>query len=165
MLLSACGSRSLREQLKESPPDVAATDAELLNHLLDLEYIAILAYTAAVPILDRGTAALAAQFLGQELAHANGLIGLIKAAHRRPHAPPSTYDLGHPRSREDVLRALQSAEAAQLDGYLEVIPRLRPGPVRQATAGYFANDAQHISLVRAQLGAPPLPDAFVTGRE
>jgi hypothetical protein len=165
LALTACGSKSLRTQLKEAPAGVARTDVQVLTHLLDLEYLAIAAYTAAIPLLSPGAARIAKQFLGQELAHASGLGGLVKAAGAKVHYPPPSYDLGHPRDERGLLALLHAVESTQLTAYLQAIPRLSPGPVRAAAAGYFANDAQHISLLRAELGESPLPAAFVSGRE
>jgi hypothetical protein len=107
----------------------------------------------------------AKQFLAQELAHAGGLIGLIRAAGRKPPMPRENYDLGQPRTGRDVLELLHAAERAQVSAYLQAIPRLAPGPVRTRVAGFFANDAQHLSSVRFLLGEPALVAPLVTGRE
>lgn len=165
MLLAGCGSKSLRAELKQAPTQVAGTDIALLNHLLDLENLTIAAYTAAIPLLSGEASAIATQFLGQELAHAEGLAGLVKAARGHPHSPALSYDLGHPRDDHDVLQILRVAEDAQLSAYLEAIPQLKPGAVRQAAAGYFANDAQHVSVLRSALGQPLLAGPFVSVQE
>jgi hypothetical protein len=165
LALTACGSKSLRSQLEEAPADVAHSDAEVLTHLLDLEYLAVAAYTAAIPLLSSTAATTAKQFLGQELAHASGLRGLVKAAGAKVGYPQQSYDLGHPRDERGLITLLHEVESTQLRAYLQAIPRLSPGPVRAAAAGYFANDAQHLSLLRAELGESPLPAAFVSGRE
>ncbi len=64
-----------------------------------------------------------------------------------------------------MLRLLHEVEAQQIAAYVDVIPRLGPAKVRTLTTQYFANDAQHISIVRSLLGKAPLPAPFVTGRE
>ena len=60
---------------------------------------------------------------------------------------------------------LHAVEQAQIAAYLNAIPRLEPGVVKQQVASILANDAQHVAVVRAALGRPAIPSAFVTGRE
>jgi hypothetical protein len=164
LLAGACGGDPLKDQLKDDPA-TAATDVALLNHLVDLEYLAVAAYTAGLPLLDRPAARAAKQFLAQELGHAQGLSILVREAGGKPNKPGQTYDLGNPRTSADVLRLLHAVEGEQVAAYLAAIPRLGPAKVRTLTAQYFANDAQHISIVRSLLGEPAVPAPFVTGRE
>jgi hypothetical protein len=164
LLAAGCGTPSLHDQLKHDPP-VARTDAEVLLALLDVERMGIAIYTAGAPLLPAAATPAAKQFLAQELAHAGGLIGLIRAAGRKPPTPRENYDLGQPRNGRDVLELLHAAERAQVSAYLQSIPRLAPGRVRTQVAGFFANDAQHLSSVRFLLGEPALVAPLVTGRE
>ena len=165
LIVAACGHHdSLRSQLKREPA-VAQTDIALLNHLLDIEHKAVAAYTAGGPLLDPVAAKAARQFLAQELAHASTLDILVRVAGGKSNKPLPSYNLGNPRSSEDVLRLLHSIETAQIAAYLDAIPRLAPSPVRTMVAEVFANDAQHISVVRSLLGEAPAPAPFVSGRE
>jgi hypothetical protein len=162
--LAACGSSPLRVKVRGGAK-VAHADIVILNGLLDLEYHAIVAYTAGISLLHPPAVRAAKQFLGQELAHASALSDLVKRAGGKPAKPRARYDLGHPGSRTDVLVLLHRVESAQLAAYVEMIPRLSAGRLRSAVAAIFANDAQHASVLRAQLGRPPVPAAFVTGGE
>jgi hypothetical protein len=164
LALAACGGDSLRSQLKRDAP-AAQTDVALLNHLVDLEYRAVAAYTAGLPLLHPLASRAAKQFLAQELGHASGLSILVREAGGKANKPLDTYDLGHPKSAADILRLLHAIETEQIAAYLDAIPRLGPAKVRTLTTQYFANDAQHISIVRSLLGEAPLPAAFMTGRE
>jgi Ferritin-like domain len=161
-----CGSASpsLPVQLRRSPPLMRA-DVQLLNHLLDLEHLGIAAYTAGTPLLDSDQAKSAALFLNDELAHAGQLIGLVKAAGGKPNKPAASYDLGHPRTSDEVLALLHEVERLQIAAYLDALPQLTLGKLRQQVVAILANDAQHIAVVRAGLGQPAVPSAFVTGRE
>jgi Ferritin-like domain len=171
-----CGSSSppLRVQLARSP-SLQRTDIEVLNRLLDVEHLGIAAYTAAVPLLepDLGKSGSSAGtikswpslFLNDELAHAGQLEGMVKAVGGEPNKPAGSYDLGHPSTSEEVLALLQEVERVQLAAYLEALPQLSLGRLRQQAVTMMANDAQHIAAVRARLGQPPVPSAFVTGRE
>ena len=140
-------------------------DVAALNRLLDIEYAAVAAYTAGIPLLTGRGLTAAKRFLDQELSHANELAGLISFEHGRPKSAKASYDLGHPRSGADVIRLLHTVESTQIAAYVDAIPRLSPGRVRAALASILANDAQHISILRSVLGRPPAPAAFVTGSE
>jgi hypothetical protein len=202
-VLSGCGKAAQKSNIaltKRSPG--AKTDVQTLNHLLDLEYRAIYAYTASIPLLAAAnrqgksshkkkpsapvlapvarkkppppplsTVALlasnaAAQFLSQEIDHSLELKAIIKQAGGKPHRPAPAYDLGaSPRSRKDVLLILHALEQAQLVAYLEAVTVLTPGQLRAAAAAIFANEAQHLMVLRMELGQSPVPSPFVSGRE
>ena len=165
ILLAGCGhGNSLHSRVKQVGP-VAPADARTLNQLLDLEHLMIAAYTASIPLLDSDAADAAKRFLGQELSHAGELSGLVKQSGGKAHKPMASYDLGRPRGSEQVLALLHRIERAQLAAYVHALPTLSQPKVRAATAAVMANDAQHVSVLRAKLGLSPLPSAFVTGRE
>jgi hypothetical protein len=165
-LIAGCGGAgSPRGQVRTLPPPGRHQDIEILDRLLGLEQAAVAAYTAGIPLLRGGAQLAATQFLEQELSHASELSGLVKAAGGRARLPQASYDLGQPRTARDVVRLLHVAERAQLIAYLDAIPRLAPGAVRAAAAAIFANDAQHIAVLRSALGLAPLSGPFVTGRE
>jgi Ferritin-like domain len=163
-VLAACGSTSLRAQVHNSAP-VLEGDIALLGHLLYLEHLAIAAYTAGTPLLPPATVKAGQLFLNDELSHAGDLAGLIRAAGAKPPKPAPSYPLGHPRTGEEVLALLHAVERAQVAAYLDALPRLRPGTLKQQVASILANDAQHLAVVRAALHQPAVPSAFVTGRE
>jgi Ferritin-like domain len=165
LTLAGCGGGdSLKQQLK-ADASVAQTDVELLNHLIDLEYLAVAAYTAGLPLLGPTAYHAAKQFLAQELGHADGLSLLVREAGGKANKQRQTYDLGNPRTPADVLRLLHEVETLQIAAYLSAIPRLGPAKLRTLTTQYFANDAQHISVVRSLQGEEPLPAPFLTARE
>jgi bacterioferritin (cytochrome b1) len=162
--VAGCGSASLKAQVHNSAP-VLGTDVDLLNHLLHLEHVAIAAYTAGTPLLAPAVTKAGELFLNDELAHAGALAGLVRAAGGKPIKPAPSYDLGHPRTSQEVLSLLHEVENMQLTAYLNSITRLEPGFVRSSIASILANDAQHVAVVRAALHQPAVPSAFVTGRE
>ena len=143
----------------------APADARLLNDLLASERFAIAAYAAGLPLLGRDAARTAKQFLGQEIAHADELEGLIRQAGGKLGQPPAFYDLGNPQGEREVLELLHRAERAQVAAYGRAIPLLEPPRLRAAAAAILANDAQHLAVMRAQLGAAPVPGAFVGAAE
>jgi hypothetical protein len=169
LLLAACGgshsSSSQATTTAASGPVPDSLDAVLLNHLLDLEHLGIAAYTAGIPLLSLSGRKQGRLFLTQELSHAGELGGLVKQSGGKPHKGRETYNLGHPRTEEDVLKLLHGIERSQIDAYLDAIPKVSLGSTRAALAAMLANDAQHISVLRLSLGRRPIPTALVTGHE
>jgi bacterioferritin (cytochrome b1) len=166
LLVAACGgSHPVTTQTTTAVQPVPGADVALLNHLLDLEHVGIAAYTAGIPLLDPAARMAGQRFLNQELAHAGELSGLVSQAGGQANKSASSYSLGHPRNGNDVLKLLHRIEHAQISAYLGAIPKLSTPSTRAAVAAMLANDAQHISYLRTQLGRQPIPAALLNGRE
>jgi hypothetical protein len=145
-------------------------DIDLLNRSLGLEFRTIAAYTAGIPHLTGRYRRAAVGFLQQELSHMARLGALVKRAGGKPFGRADSYDFGHPggpphATARDVLVLLHALEQTQLAAYLDAIPLLAPGPVRGDVAAILADQAQHISVLRAALGLQAIPSALVTGTE
>jgi hypothetical protein len=167
MMLAACGGshRVRAPTTTTATPPVHSRDVNLLNSLLDLEHIAVAAYTAGIPLLSPAGGMAGQRFLTQELSHVGEVSGLVRLAGGVADKGRPSYDLGHPRNGEDVLRLLHQIERAQIQAYLQAIPKVSTPSTRAALAAVLANDAQHLSVLRAQLGRQPVPSALVTGHE
>jgi hypothetical protein len=146
--------------LKATPSDVP-----ILNGLLQVEYRAAFAYTAAAPVLDPADARTARQFLHHKLAHITVINALIESAHGKPGAPRATYSLGHPQGNRQLLSMLHRVEGESIRAYLDALPRLSAGDVRGVAASIAANIGQHISILRTALGLAPVPAALATGAD
>jgi ferritin-like protein len=105
------------------------------------------------------------QFLSQELAHVTELNGFIGQVGGHPVKPAVSYDLGHPKTKLDVLMLLHRIEESLQAAYLHAVGLLTPQELRGAAAAIFANHAQHSSVLRLQLGLAPIPSAFVSRPE
>jgi hypothetical protein len=164
--LAGCSTKAMPSNVPLSRRTPGAqSDVELLIGLVEVERFAIAAYSAGFPLLGVAGAKAARQFLGQELAHLSELQGFIKQAGGKAPRPRAFYDLGEPRDERQVLELLHRAERAQLRGYLDAIPMLSPPRLRAAIAAILANDAQHMAVLRAQLGLEPVPGILVTAAE
>jgi hypothetical protein len=164
--LAGCG-RSHPAAVHEAnlPAELKAVDAAIFNGLIDAEYVAAAAYTAGIPLLSDHNLRAAKHFLVQEVSHIAQLSNLVNVAHGVPHGPRPSYELGHPRSETQVLELIHRAEQVTIRAYLDAIPKLSPGAPRAAAASILANEAQHVSVVRRNLGLDPVPDAVVTATE
>jgi hypothetical protein len=147
------------------PPDLKAVDAAIFNRLIDAEYVVAATYIAGIPLLSDHNLRAAKHFLVQEVAHITQLSNLVNVAHGVPDGPRANYDLGHPRSETEVLELIHRAEQATVRAYLVAIPKLTPGAARAAAASILANEAQHVSVLRRNLGLDPIPSAVVTAGE
>jgi hypothetical protein len=164
--LSGCGRAfPAAPHVSKLPPNLKAVDAAIFNGLIDAEYVVAAAYTAGIPLLSDHNLRAAKHFLVQEVAHITQLSNLVTVAHGAPHGPRPSYDLGRPRSEMQVLELIHRAEQATIRAYLDAIPKLTPGAARAAAASILANEAQHVSVIRRNLGLDPVPDALVTAVE
>ena len=165
-VLAGCGSSSHQFKVREIPLAARGSDIEILNRLLEIEYRAITAYTAGIPLVSGDIQDAAKLFLTQEISHAGELSGLIRKAGTKATKQKADYDIGpRPRTPADVLALWHEWERVQISAYLNELPNLAPGPVRAAVASIVANDAQHVAVLRSALGLDPLAVAFVSGND
>jgi bacterioferritin (cytochrome b1) len=160
--LTGCGRQRRRIRV---PPGAVPSDVALLNAALAIEQRSIAAYTAAAPLLGGFGEKVAGQFLSQELLHAGELRKLIKDVGGQPHNPRPHYDFGHPRGRAQLLALLHDLERAQIGAYLHALPRVSTPALRQSLASIMANDAQHVTVLRAEQGMPALTGPFITATQ
>ncbi len=161
---AGCGG-SAQPPVPPLSPLRESQDLIIFDRLLDLEYEAVAAYAAGIPLLRRGLAKQAKQILADELAHVDELRSLIKRQGGKPIKERASYDLGQPRDEQGVLTLFHTVERRQVAGYLQAIPAVAPGGARAALAAVLGNDAQHVALVRSALGEPALAGPFVTAAD
>jgi urease accessory protein UreF len=165
LALAGCSGSHRVQAPTTTTASVHSRDVDVLNHLLNLEQIAVAAYTAGIPLLTPAGQMAGQRFLIQEISHVGELGGLVRQAGGVADKARASYDLGHPRNGDEVLRLLHDIERSQVSAYLQAIPKVSMASTRAALAAVLANDAQHISVLRAQLGHQPAPTALVTGHE
>jgi hypothetical protein len=164
--VAGCGStHAAKPDHHLLPARARRHDVKLLNEALALEQRTIAAYTAAGPLLSRQGQKVAGWFLGQELLHAGQVRSLITQLAGTSHNPLNHYDFGQAPGRRQLLELLYSLEQEQIAKYLSITPLLSSGFVRQGVAAVVANDAQHVYVLRAQLGRPALPGPLLTASE
>lgn len=164
--LAGCGHTfQAATHVSRLPENLKAADAAIFNALIDAEYVVAAAYIAGIPLLSDHNLRAAKHFLVQEVAHVQQLSNLVGVAHGVPRGPRASYDLGHPRSQTEVMELIHHAEQGVARAYLDAIPKLTPGAARAAAASILANEAQHVSIVRRNLGLDPVPSAVLTAAE
>ncbi len=146
----------------------AERDAALLNVALENEHALVAAYTAGLELLRDGALREARRFLAQEREHVRILEREIArlGGIPRPPALMEEYRRGFPRLRDegDAVRFLVDLENASVRAYHEALSRLASRPQRRLAGSIATVDAEHASVLLAESGRPPLPEAFVTGK-
>ena len=142
-------------------------NVQRLNAALDLEHAAVAAYTMATTMLDAQVLQMVQSFLAHEQEHAAKLTELVRDLGGTPYQPKSAEEYARGfapmESREDVLRVAARVERDALDGYLEHGPRLTDPGMRQMAAAIATVQAEHLSVLLAALGWPPVPGPFAGG--
>ena len=153
--LAACGDA------KKAEP---SADVDILNSAIDLEHMAIAAYTAGAPLLQGQTLTLARQFLGHEKEHANTLSQTVLDAGGRPNKPKPRYDFKRFTGPQAVLELVAMIENVAIGAYVDALPKLSSGDLRATAASIVTDEAEHLAVIAGVRGQPQVPSAFVVGK-
>lgn len=170
VFLAACGDDNKDGASTVSTPtggNAAQGDIEVLNSALDLENMAVAAYTAGAALLKGKVLAAGKLFAEQEQEHADGLTQAIKDLGGTPNKAKKVDEYGFPSlgSQEDVLNFALDIENTAVAAYIDALPKLSSPELRGTAAAIVTNEAEHISVLLGALGKPQAPDAFVVGRK
>lgn len=139
------------------------TDVQILNTAIDLEHMAVAAYTAGAKLLKGSALAAGKQFRDHEQEHADGLATAIKDLGGKANTPRRGYDFPTLRSQADVLNFAIDIENTAIAAYIDALPKLATPELRATAAAIITNEAQHVAVLLGALGKEPVPDAFVAG--
>jgi rubrerythrin len=170
-LIAGCGGGEDRPPFGGRGGGGGAGDVKLLNAALDLEHTAIAAYTAGAQRLKGTGLAVGRTLLRHEQEHADHLARAIRGLGGTPNRPKpaAEYARSFPRlrSQSDVLRFAVDLENTAVRAYLDAIPRLSSGELRQTAAAILASEAEHIAILLGEANprdpAAQVSEAFVTG--
>ena len=139
-------------------------DLAQLNEAVDLEYMAIAAYQAAIPLLRGADLTLGRRLLSQEQEHLGVLLGVFHHVKVTPDQPRASY--GFPRL-SDSAHALAFAteiENTAIATYIDALPKIVDPKLRAKFAAIMTNEAEHLAVLAGARGLPEAPSAFVRGR-
>jgi len=170
VFLTACGGKGepetggggQSEVTKAKSPE--ETDIHILNTALDLEHMAVAAYTGGAELLKGDALAAGKTFLEHEQEHAQGLATAIKDLGGRPNKAMRGYDFPTLRNQEDVLNFAVDLENTAIAAYLDALPKLSMPELRATAAAIITNEAEHVAVLLGALGMDQVPDAFVAGK-
>jgi hypothetical protein len=140
-------------------------DAAVLERLLALERTLAVAYEFAVSsgVLEAEVEAAAELFAGHEREHAEALasaLSEIGGTPRRAPEPEEIEGLTELESQPALLEFLADREREAIALYEEAAMRLTAPDLLTTGAQILGGEAQHLVVLRQQLGEEPMPDTF-----
>lgn len=143
-------------------------DAQLLERAIGLEQEAGLVYEALAEgdLLDEEVARAAELFAEQQREHVGALTAALEDLDVEPPPPPRPAQidgLEEAGSQADGLELAVDLENALLRAYGELAASAASPAVLKTVVEIAGNAAQHLVVLRQQLGDPALPEAFETG--
>lgn len=164
--LAACGDGD-DEDGQATTDEASEGDIAVLGALLDLEHLAVAVYTAGVRLLTGPAGELGALLRDQEAEHAAGLEQAIRDLGGRPVRARSEREYARMfrdlRDAGDVLRFALDLESTAAAAYIDALPKLQSAELRGTAAAILTSEAEHISVLREELGREPITSAFVDG--
>jgi hypothetical protein len=146
----------------------AASDANILNSALGIEFEGIAAYQLAADsgLLQKPVLDVALKFQGQHKAHADFLAQTVKTLGATPAEPKETAAYNFPaetlKTQTDVLRFGAGLEKLAASAYVGMVPALEDRHLARAIASIMGDETMHWAILRQALGEDPVPVAFIS---
>jgi len=148
-----------KTSVAEAAADLPASDVDILNYALVLEYLQASFYTEA----ERsgalsGATARAARVVGAtERAHVNAFRHLLGS---RAVARPTFDFQGVTEQQRPFLKTAVALEDLAVEAYKGQAPKVRSNAVLAAAVGIHSVEARHAAWMRALFGITPAVNAF-----
>lgn len=141
-------------------------DGLLLNKVLARQEAAIDAFAAVIPKLPPRLARMASYFRAQEQEHVDAVLKAMRGLGVAAEPEPEPIEVGELGGDAERLAFLYEVEGATIDEELSAIAGLEADWPRSLLGSTVADQAQHLTLLRQELGAGPLasvPGPFENG--
>jgi Ferritin-like domain len=168
--LSGCGGSSQGGEPTEDTGNAGTAEREadvaVLSQVLSRQLGVVAAYERVLHGLGRPDLATARLFRAQEQEHLDATIKTLRGLGGEVKAEPEEIESSGLRSRADYVEFLYEMESATIGAELGAIAKLSTPSARTVLASTVANQAQHLVLLRRELGAKPLdtvPAPFENG--
>jgi rubrerythrin len=159
ILTASCGGG---DEERRRDPAVPA-DVDVLNEVLNLEFMAMATYRSGLPHLRGPVAAIARELLEQEQEHAERLRQAVEQLGGRPNRPKRSYELPTFTGQGSVLRFTEQLERIAIEAYIDALTKLSEPELRGTAAAIATNEAEHEAVLLGALGQDQAPRALVTG--
>jgi rubrerythrin len=163
-LLAGCASAAADKPMAANP----ASDVDILNSALGLEYQAIAAYQVGAEsgLLQKPVLDLAVQFQADHKQHAQLLSTTITKLGGAPVMAKKPADYNFPvatlKSQADVLRFAAGLEKGAASAYLGAVPIFANKDLAKAAASILGDETMHWAVLRNALGENPVPQSFIS---
>jgi hypothetical protein len=160
LALGACGGG------ESSSATDSERDVRVLNEILGRQLAVVAAYDQVLPHLRGADLAAAQQFRAQEQEHVDATTKTLRGIGGESDPPDETIEANDLNTRADSLGFLYEMESATLDAELSAVGKLIVDWPRPLLASMAASQAQHLVVLRRELGArqpEEVPSAFETG--
>jgi rubrerythrin len=160
---TAYGALSATPYIARALADSGASDVDIVNFALTLEYLEAAFYSAAVKRvggLSADERRLARMLRDDESAHVEALTATVRNLGGKPAAKP-TFDFGGAfASREAFLKTASALEDTGVSAYNGAATAIRSRDVLAAAGSIVQVEARHAALIRLARGKTPAPLAF-----
>ncbi len=163
-LIAGCESMAADKKMSADP----ASDVDILNTALGLEYQAIAAYQVGAEsgLLQKPVMEVAVQFQSDHKQHAQLLSSTVTKLGGTPVQPKSpgayNFPVGNLKNQADVLRFAAGLEKGAASAYLGAVPAFGNKDLAKAAASIMGDETMHWAVLRHALGENPVPVAFIS---
>lgn len=161
--LAACGGGSATTSVPDKEGDV-----QILNEILSRQRGAVAAYDRSLRRLGGRDLEAARLFRAQEQEHVDATVKALRGLGGKVEAQPEEIEEAGLKAGADYVEFLYEMEGATIKAELDAVSKLSAPWPRSLLASTVANQAQHLVLLRRELGAKPLetvPEPFESGTE
>jgi hypothetical protein len=149
-------ARPVDEPTPSRSPEESA-DAEILNDVLDRQEAAVVALAHVAAGLPPRLRRTVAYFRAQEQEHVDGVVKAMRGLKRAPtESEPEAIEIPAMKTDAERLRFVYEIESVTIEDELNALADLEGSGPRSLLASTVANQAQHLTLLRQELGAGPL---------
>jgi hypothetical protein len=156
--LAACGGGEgeATEATDSSTAAQREADVAVLTPVLSRQLGVVDAYQRVMSGLGGFDLASARLFHAQEQEHVDATIRTLRGLGGQVEAEPEEIASAGLKSRADIVEFLYEMESATIGAELSALSKLNTPWTRSLLASTVANQAQHLVLLRRELGAKPL---------
>lgn len=143
--------------------DASASDLEILNYALTLEYLEAEFYTRGVKsgILKGRALELVSPIRDHEQEHVTTVTQVVKDLGGKPAAKPGfQFPAGTFSSKDKFLATASAFEELGVTAYHGQVPRIKDADILKSAAAIAGVESRHAAIVADLMGGDPFPSSF-----
>ena len=143
--------------------DASASDLEILNYALTLEYLEAEFYTRGVKsgILKGRALELVSPIRDHEQEHVTTVTQVVKDLGGKPATKPGfQFPAGTFSSKDKFLATASAFEELGVTAYHGQVPRIKDADILKSAAAIAGVESRHAAIVADLMGGDPFPSSF-----